>query len=85
MTYRPEGTKKMTYNEFKQIIKEELTKVPTGLTWIFLLCAVVWIISWNIGVINEERFLIEKYGDAYREYMNRTARWIGIPKSTKSD
>ena len=33
MTYRPEGTKKMTYEEFKQIIKEELTKEPTGLTW----------------------------------------------------
>lgn len=33
MTYRPEGTKKMTYNEFKEIISEELTKVPTGLTW----------------------------------------------------
>ena len=33
MIYRPEGTKKMTYEEFKQIIKEELTKVPTGLTW----------------------------------------------------
>ena len=50
-------------------------------SWIFLLCAVVWIISWNIGVVSEERVLVEKYGDAYREYMNRTPRWIGIPKS----
>lgn len=50
-------------------------------SWIFLLCAVVWITSWNIGVVSEERVLIEKYGDAYREYMNRTPRWIGIPKS----
>jgi hypothetical protein len=33
MVYRPEGTEKMTYEEFKQIIKAELTKVPTGLTW----------------------------------------------------
>jgi len=33
MTYRPEGTKKMTYEEFKQIIKEELEKAPNGLTW----------------------------------------------------
>jgi protein-S-isoprenylcysteine O-methyltransferase Ste14 len=29
----------------------------------------------------EERFCCEKYGDAYREYMNRTPRWIGVPKS----
>ena len=54
-------------------------------SWIFLLCAAVWIISWRIGVVNEERFLLEKYGNAYREYMNRTPRWIGIPRSRKSD
>jgi len=54
-------------------------------SWIFLLCAAVWIITWRIGVVNEERSLIEKYGNAYREYMNRTPRWIGIPKSEKRD
>jgi len=52
-------------------------------SWIFLLCAVVWIVSWHIGVTEEERFLIEKYGNAYQEYMDRTPRWIGIPKSRK--
>ncbi|MGB3347115.1 MAG: isoprenylcysteine carboxylmethyltransferase family protein [Candidatus Humimicrobiia bacterium] len=52
-------------------------------SWISLLCAVVWIISFSIGVIDEERFLLENYGKAYREYMNRTPRWIGIPKSKK--
>jgi len=52
-------------------------------SWIFLLCAVVWIISWHFGVPEEERILLEKYGNAYREYMNRTPRWIGIPKSKK--
>ena len=30
----------------------------------------------------EERYCCEKYGDTYREYMNGTPRWIGIPKST---
>jgi len=49
-------------------------------SWIFLLCAVLWITLWHIGVIDEERFLLEKYGDAYRQYMNRTPRWIGIPR-----
>ena len=52
-------------------------------SWVLLLCAVVWIITWNIGVINEERILLEKYGQAYREYMNNTPRWIGIPKLEK--
>ena len=50
-------------------------------SWVVLLCAVLWIVFWHIVVPAEERFLLEKYGDAYREYMNRTPRWIGIPKS----
>ncbi len=49
-------------------------------SWFFLLCALVWIVSWHFGVVEEERILLEKYGDAYRKYMNRTPRWIGIPK-----
>jgi len=54
-------------------------------SWIFLLCAAVWVITWRIGVANEERFLVEKYGNAYREYMNRTPRWIGMPRPGKNN
>ena len=50
-------------------------------SWVLLLFALAWIIIWNIVIPAEERFLLEKYGDSYREYMNRTPRWIGIPKS----
>jgi protein-S-isoprenylcysteine O-methyltransferase Ste14 len=50
-------------------------------SWVLLLCAVLWIVLWQIAVPAEERFLLEKYGNAYREYMERTPRWIGIPKS----
>ena len=50
-------------------------------SWIFLLFAVVWIVAWHFGIPGEERTLIGKYGDAYRDYMKRTPRWIGIPKS----
>ena len=50
-------------------------------SWIFLLCAVLWISLFHIVLPTEERFCLEKYGDAYREYMNRTPRWIGMPKS----
>lgn len=49
-------------------------------SWIFLICALVWIFSWQIGIVEEERLLLEKYGEAYRQYMNRTPRWIGFPK-----
>jgi len=50
-------------------------------SWVLLLLAVAWIVLWHIVVPAEERFLLEKYGDAYRKYMDRTPRWIGIPKS----
>lgn len=49
-------------------------------SWIYLLCGFVWIVTWHFGVIEEERILFEKYGEPYRQYMNRTPRWIGFPK-----
>ena len=49
-------------------------------SWVVLLLALVWIVFWRITVPAEEKFLIEAYGDSYRDYMNRTPRWIGIPK-----
>jgi len=50
-------------------------------SWVFLLCALVWIVSWHFGVVEEEHILLEKYEGAYQEYVNRTPRWMGIPKS----
>jgi len=50
-------------------------------SWAFLLFSVVVTISFNYLVIAEERGCLKHYGDAYRNYMNKTPRWIGIPKS----
>jgi protein-S-isoprenylcysteine O-methyltransferase Ste14 len=50
-------------------------------SWVFLLFGLVWIVSWNFGVVEEERFLLDKYGNAYRDYMKQTPRWIGFPKT----
>jgi protein-S-isoprenylcysteine O-methyltransferase Ste14 len=50
-------------------------------SWVLLLCAVLWIVFWQIALPTEERFLLKKYGNAYRKYMNKTPRWIGVPKS----
>jgi len=36
------------------------------------------IIATHWMVLGEERFLSKKYGDAYREYMNKVPRYIGI-------
>jgi len=50
-------------------------------SWVFLLLAVVYMIMPLLWVDAEERHCLKYYGDAYREYMKRTPRWIGIPKS----
>ncbi len=52
-------------------------------SWIFLVCAMVWIVSMYFGTVPEERELLEKYGDAYRKYMDSTPRWVGMPKSER--
>ena len=53
-------------------------------SWVILLCAILWIVLFHIVLPSEEHFLLEKYGESYREYTNRTPRWIGIPKSWKA-
>jgi protein-S-isoprenylcysteine O-methyltransferase Ste14 len=51
-------------------------------SWVYLLACLIWIpIIRNLLMIVEERECCERFGDAYLEYMNRTPRWIGIPKS----
>jgi len=31
--------------------------------------------------MTEEGATTKKFGNAYRQYMNRTPRWLGLPKS----
>jgi protein-S-isoprenylcysteine O-methyltransferase Ste14 len=50
-------------------------------SWIFLLFSIVYIILCAILIRTEEHFCLEKFGTAYREYINKTPRWLGLPKS----
>ena len=56
-------------------------------SWVFLLFAIIT----EVGVTRpysvkiEEAQCLGHYGDSYQEYMNRTPRWIGIPKPEKKD
>lgn len=52
-------------------------------SWIFLILTIVFMILTNISVNSEERFCLDRYGQAYREYMIKTPRWIGLPKTKK--
>jgi len=51
-------------------------------SWVYLLIALLYLGTYRtVFIIPEERFCCEKFGNTYREYMNRTPRWIGLPKS----
>lgn len=50
-------------------------------SWIYLLLSAILIVMTFFLIGIEERVTLDKLGDSYREYMNRTHRWVGIPKS----
>ena len=50
-------------------------------SWVFILLSVIRTIATFIIAIPEEHFCLQKYGNIYQEYLNRTPRWIGITKS----
>jgi protein-S-isoprenylcysteine O-methyltransferase Ste14 len=50
-------------------------------SWLFLLIAAVLTVITHFMILVEERSCLKKFGDAYREYMNKTPRWIGLPKA----
>jgi len=49
-------------------------------SWVFLLVFVVQSVSIRIAAVGEEHFCLEKYGEAYLEYIDKTPRWLGLPK-----
>jgi protein-S-isoprenylcysteine O-methyltransferase Ste14 len=66
-----------------------LMQVGLGIScssWLYLLLTLVLLILLNENLSAEERYCLHRYGDSYREYKNKTPRWIGIPKAgTKSE
>ena len=56
------------------------TSIATA-SWVFFLLGMANTFWMRTETLVEERYCLERYSDTYREYMNRTPRWIGIPKS----
>jgi protein-S-isoprenylcysteine O-methyltransferase Ste14 len=50
-------------------------------SWLFLLLAILVTVTHFMNGIFEERLCLEAYGSVYQKYVNRTPRWIGMPKS----
>jgi len=54
-----------------------------SLSWVFLIIAIICGIHLILVAPVEEEYCLKKYGKIYQEYIERTPRWIGIPKSGK--
>ena len=52
-----------------------------GASWVYLLMVLILLATYRTAyAIPEERWCCKRFGEAYREYMDRSPRWIGIPK-----
>jgi protein-S-isoprenylcysteine O-methyltransferase Ste14 len=52
-----------------------------GASWLFFLITIATFFLQRYQMIKEEQFCLGCYGNAYRDYMDKTPRWIGIPGS----
>jgi protein-S-isoprenylcysteine O-methyltransferase Ste14 len=50
-------------------------------SWVVLLYSILLLVSCVVFANAEEQGCLDKYGNAYREYIDRTPRWMGMPKS----
>jgi protein-S-isoprenylcysteine O-methyltransferase Ste14 len=50
-------------------------------SWLFFLITIITFSLQRYQAIKEESYCGAQLGDAYRDYMNITPRWIGIPKT----
>jgi protein-S-isoprenylcysteine O-methyltransferase Ste14 len=75
------------YSRHPMYITQLVMFVGVGIasaSWVFLLFSIIYTLISCISAVPEERSCLEKYGGTSREYMNRTPRWIGIPKSRQT-
>ena len=72
------------YSRHPMYISSSLFFLGVGIasaSWLFLLLSILFSISHFMNAIPEERFCLKQYGKAYEEYIKRTPKLIGIPKS----
>lgn len=49
-------------------------------SWLFALITIVTFFLQRSQAIREENYCLNKFGQAYRQYLARTPRWIGVPR-----
>jgi protein-S-isoprenylcysteine O-methyltransferase Ste14 len=72
------------YSRHPMMFSTSITFVGASIasaSWLLLLLSVVLLVLQTSEATAEERGCLKTFGDEYQEYLNRTPRWIGIPKS----
>jgi protein-S-isoprenylcysteine O-methyltransferase Ste14 len=73
------------YSRHPMYVTSFIVPVGAGIasaSWLFLLLSVLCVITHLMNGIFEERLCLKAYGRVYQDYLDRTPRWIGIPKSS---
>jgi protein-S-isoprenylcysteine O-methyltransferase Ste14 len=52
-------------------------------SWLFFLITIITFFLQRYQMIKEEKHCLQQYGVLYGDYMDRTPRWFGIPRSTE--
>jgi len=52
-------------------------------SWLFIFFSAIMAFCFHQEALIEERYCLDKYGNAYQEYMNNVPRWFGIPNSIR--
>ena len=76
------------YSRHPMYVSILLIYLSVGLSsasWIFWLVSATWLVIMCFAAVDEERYCLKKYGNTYREYMDRTPRWLGVPRVRKND
>lgn len=51
-----------------------------SISWIYTILILIWLILMIKSISKEEAQCLNKYGDEYKAYMDKTPRWIEFPK-----
>ena len=50
-------------------------------SWLFLTLSIIMMFFFHREALIEERFCLNIFGEEYKDYIQHTSRWIGLPKS----
>ncbi len=51
-----------------------------AVSWLFIFLSIIMALCFYKEALIEERYCLNKYDKTYQEYIDKTSRWLGVPK-----